>query len=58
MQLGGENRYGERLVQKPVLGAGQPTPNVSLVRGVLNATSRLEGFWLSGLVIIEFAITR
>ena len=57
-QLGGENRYGERLVQKPVLGAGQPTPNVSLVRGVLNATSRLEGFWLSGLVIIEFAITR
>jgi len=56
IQLGGENRYGERLVQKPVLGAGQPTPNVSLVRGVLNATSRLEVFWLSGLVIIQLAI--
>ena len=56
IQLGGENCYGERLVQKPVLGTGQPSPNVSGVRGVLNATSRLEVFWLSGLVIIQLAI--
>lgn len=56
IQLGGENRYGERVVQKPVLGAGQPTPNVSLVRAVLSASSRLELFWLSALVIIQLAI--
>ena len=57
IQLGGENRYGERLVQKPVLGAGQPTPNVPLVRGVLNATSRLELLWISALVITQRALS-
>ena len=58
IQLGGENRYGERLVQKPVLGAGQPTANVPLVRAVLKASSRLEIVWLSGLGIIQWAISR
>ena len=57
IQLGGENRYGERLVQKPVLGAGQPPANVPLVRAVLNASSRLEIFWLSVLGIIQLTIT-
>ena len=58
IQLGGENRYGERLVQKPLLGAGQPIPNVTLVKNVLKASSRLEIVWLSGLVIIQWAISR
>ena len=58
IQLGGENRYGERLVKKPVLGAGLPTANTSLVRGVLKASSRLELFWLSALVIIQVTTTR
>ena len=58
IQLGGENRYGERLVQKPVLAAGQPSANLALVRGILKASSRLEIFWLSALVIIQLAITR
>ena len=58
IQLGGENRYGELLVQKPVLGAGQPTANVTLVRAVLKASSRLEIVWLSALGIIQLAITR
>jgi adenosylcobinamide-phosphate synthase len=58
IQLGGENRYGERLVQKPLLGAGQPIPNVTLVKNVLKASSRLEIAWLSGLVIIQWAISR
>jgi adenosylcobinamide-phosphate synthase len=58
IQLGGENRYGERLVQKPLLGAGQACPNVTLVKSVLKASSRLEIVWLSGLVIIQWAISR
>ena len=58
IQLGGENRYGERLVQKPVLAAGQPSASLALVRGILKASSRLEIFWLSALVIIQLAITR
>ena len=58
IQLGGENRYGERLVQKPLLGAGQASPNVTLVKSVLKASSRLEIVWLGVLVIIQWAITR
>ena len=58
IQLGGENRYGERLVQKPVLGAGQPTANGPLVRAVLKASSRLEIVWLSGLGIIQWTMSR
>ena len=58
IQLGGENRYGERLVQKPVLGAGQPKANELSVRAVLKASSRLEIVWLSGLGIIQWVITR
>ena len=57
IQLGGENRYGEVLVQKPLLGAGQPTADEPLVRAVLNASSRLEVFWLSALVVIQLAIS-
>ena len=58
IQLGGENRYGERLVKKPVLGAGLPTANSCLVRSVMKASSRLELFWLSALVIIQVTTTR
>ena len=58
IQLGGENRYGERLVQKPLLGAGQPIPNATLVKSVLKASNRLEVVWLSALVIIQWAISR
>ena len=58
IQLGGENRYGERLVQKPLLGAGKPSPNVTLVKSVLKASSRLEIVWISVFVIIQWAISR
>lgn len=58
IQLGGENRYGERLVRKPVLGAGLPTANASLVRGVLKASSKLELFWLGALGFIQWALSR
>ncbi len=57
IQLGGENRYGERRVLKPVLGAAQPTANVHLVRCVLNASGRLETLWLSAFVISQLVIT-
>ena len=58
IQLGGENRYGERLVQKPVLGAGQPTANASLVKAVLNASGRLEILWLTALVIVQLVLSQ
>ena len=57
IQLGGENHYGERRVQKPVLAADQPAANSLLVRGVLKASDRLEILWLSALVIIQLVIT-
>ena len=56
IHLGGENRYGERLVQKPVLGAGQPTANEQLVRAVLKASIRLEILWIMTLAITELAL--
>ena len=56
IQLGGENRYGERLVQKPVLGAGLPSADMPLVRAVLHASSRLEILWLSALAIFQLLI--
>ena len=58
IQLGGENRYRERLVQKPVLGAGQPTANAYLVKGVLNASGRLEILWLTALVIVQLVLNQ
>ena len=58
IQLGGKNKYGERWVEKPVLGPSQETANVALVRAVLKASSRLEILWLSALGIIQLAITR
>jgi adenosylcobinamide-phosphate synthase len=58
IQLGGENHYGERRVQKPVLAADQPAANSLLVRGVLKASDRLEILWLSALVIIQLVITQ
>ena len=57
IQLGGENRYGDRRVQKPVLGADQPTASLPLVRRVLEASGRLELLWISALVIIQRAIS-
>ena len=57
IQLGGENHYGERRVQKPVLAADQPAANSLLVRGVLKASDRLEILWLSALVITQLVIT-
>ena len=58
IQLGGENRYGERRVQKPLLGADQPTATPTLVKGVLKASGRLEVLWLSGLIIIQLAMAQ
>ena len=57
IQLGGENRYGDRRVQKPVLGADQPAASLPLVRRVLEASGRLELLWISALVIIQGAIS-
>ena len=43
-------------MQKPVLGAGQPTANEQLVRAVLKASIRLEILWIMTLAITELAL--
>lgn len=49
--LGGDNRYGDRIVHKPVLAAGSPQASPSDVKDVLSATTRLETIWIAGLIL-------
>ena len=49
--LGGDNRYGDRIVHKPVLAAGRPQASPSAVKDVLSATTRLETIWIAGLIL-------
>ena len=58
IQLGGENHYGERLVQKPVLGRGQPTASIPLVKRVLKASGRLQLLWLGALGTIQLVVNQ
>lgn len=58
IQLGGENHYGERLVQKPVLGRGQPTASIPLVKRVLKASGRLQLLWLGALATIQLVVNQ
>ena len=56
IKLGGENRYGERRVEKPVLAADQPPANHSGVKAVLMASDRLEMLWLGAVVMSQLVI--
>ena len=46
VQLGGRNRYGDRWVDKPMLGAEQPSADSDSVIRILRLTAKLELFWL------------
>ena len=46
VQLGGRNRYGNRWVEKPLLGAEFPVADVLSVKRIMGLTKRLELLWL------------
>jgi adenosylcobinamide-phosphate synthase len=50
VKLGGENRYGQRWIQKPTLAKTEPDPDPVAVSRVLDLTIRLEMLWLVGLI--------
>ena len=46
VQLGGRNRYGDRWVDKPLLGAGYPHADPKAINRILQLTQRLELLWI------------
>jgi adenosylcobinamide-phosphate synthase len=52
VQLGGTNRYGGRLVVKPLLGQGMGPVTAASVRSVLAWSRRLEILWLLVSLVI------
>ena len=54
--MGGENRYGSRLVHKPVLAVAQPQATARSVLAVLMATSNLETAWIGAVIVIGLAM--
>ena len=46
VRLGGRNRYGNRWVEKPLLGAEFPVADVVSVKRIMGLTERLELLWL------------
>ena len=47
VQLGGSNRYGGQIRQKPLLGAGLAAPDQAAVLQMLQLNRRLELLWLT-----------
>ena len=52
ISLGGRNRYGSRWVEKPLIAAGQPSPQRSTILVILERTDRLELLWIAIAVIL------
>ena len=46
VQLGGRNRYGDRWVDKPLLGADQPKADPQGISRIVALTQRLELLWI------------
>ncbi|QNI53399.1 adenosylcobinamide-phosphate synthase [Synechococcus sp. BIOS-E4-1] len=46
VQLGGRNRYGDRWLDKPQLGAGYPNADPKAIKRILQLTQRLELLWI------------
>jgi adenosylcobinamide-phosphate synthase len=57
VRLGGRNRYGQRIEERPTLGDGRP-PDVAAVRGAITL-SRLVGAVAAGLcVLVAWGLSR
>ena len=55
VQLGGRNRYGDRWVEKPLLGAEFPAADVLSVKRIQGLTTRLELLWLLIAAVISWS---
>ena len=56
VQLGGRNHYGDRWVDKPVLGAGYPTADKDSVFRILGLTGRLELLWILLTALLSWVL--
>ncbi|KZR92402.1 Cobalamin biosynthesis protein CbiB [Synechococcus sp. MIT S9509] len=53
VQLGGRNRYGDRWLDKPQLGAGYPNADPKAINRILQLTQRLELLWILMTALIS-----
>ena len=53
VKLGGNNRYGQRWINKPILAKTESDPDIAAVSSVLNLTVRLEILWLVALFLVS-----
>ena len=58
VQLGGRNRYGDRWVDKPVLGSDYPSADPKSVNRILGLTRRLELFWILIAALLSWSLKR
>lgn len=56
VQLGGRNRYGDRWVDKDLLGADQPIADRDGVIKILRLTQRLELLWLLAVAFCSWRL--
>ena len=56
VQLGGRNRYGERWVDKPLLGADQPKADPQGISRILALTGRLELLWILIAAVLSWSM--
>ena len=56
VQLGGRNRYGDRWVEKPLLGADQPNADPRGISRILELTRRLELLWILMAAMLSWSL--
>ena len=56
VQLGGTNRYRDRWVDKPVLGADQPKADPKGINRILELTQRLELLWILITALLSWSL--
>ena len=56
VQLGGRNRYGDRWVDKPLLGADHPKADPQGINRILALTGRLELLWILIAALLSWSL--
>ena len=56
VQLGGRNRYGDRWVDKPLLGADHPKADPQGINSILALTGRLELLWILIAALLSWSL--